>query len=115
MSDERPAGEPLPSTSADTGAEAASEAALPSLAALAVAADPTLAGVAAPTEPLPPLDVDVLGHGEAHAYDGHVALVLDPALLPDLDSTLDFLTSSADLFDVPALIIGGDSHDATPT
>jgi hypothetical protein len=115
MSDERPAGEPLASTSANTGAEAASEAVLPSLAALAVAADPTLAAVAALAEPLPPLDGDILGQGDAHAYDGHVALVLDPALLPDMDSTLDLLTSSPDLFDVPALNIGGDWHDATPT
>jgi hypothetical protein len=71
-------------------------------------------GVAALHEPLPPPAVDVVEHGEAHAYDGHVALVLDPALLPDMDSTLDFLTSSPDLFDVPALIIAGDSHDTTP-
>jgi hypothetical protein len=113
MSDEPPPGEPPPSTPADSGAEAAGEPALPSLAALAVAADPTLAGVAALAESLLTLDADVLGHGDALAYDGHVALVLDPALLPDMDSTLDLLTSSPDLFDVPALDIGGDWHDTT--
>jgi hypothetical protein len=115
MSDEHPAGEPPASTSANAGAEAASEVILPSLSALAVAADPALAGVVTLAESHVPLDADILGHGEAHAYDGHVALVLDPTLLPDMDSTLDLLTNSPDLFDVPALDIGGDWHDATPT
>ena len=55
-----------------------------------------------------------LAQGDAHTYDGHVALVLDPGLLPEIDSMLDLLTSSHDLFDVPAMDIGG-SDDVTST
>jgi hypothetical protein len=40
---------------------------------------------------------------DLEAYDGHVALALDPAASPDIDSTLDLLTTSPDLFDVPAM------------
>lgn len=43
------------------------------------------------------------GATDANGYDGHVALALDPGVLPDIDSTLDLLTSSHHLFDVPVL------------
>lgn len=49
------------------------------------------------------------------AYDGHVALALDPGVLPDIDTTLDMLTSSHDLFDVPPLDVSGVMDDASST
>lgn len=56
------------------------------------------------------LSADVI---DTSAYDGHVALALDTGVLPDLDSTLDLLTSSHHLFDVPALDVSGGSSDAS--
>ena len=54
-------------------------------------------------------------HGDyAQSYDAHVALTLDPGFLPDIDSTLDALTSSHDLFDVPVLDVAC-LDDALPT
>jgi hypothetical protein len=59
------------------------------------------------------------GHGlnsdatDANAYDGHVALALDTGVLPDIDSTLDLLTSSHHLFDVPALDVSSTPDDAS--
>jgi hypothetical protein len=53
--------------------------------------------------------------GEMHGYDGHVALALDAGVLPDIGSTLDLLTHSHDLFDVPALDLGAAFHDASGT
>jgi len=50
-----------------------------------------------------------------NAYDGHVALALDTGVLPDIDSTLDLLTSSHHLFDVPALDVSSSSDDASST
>jgi hypothetical protein len=50
---------------------------------------------------------------DAHAYDGHVALALDTGALPDIDSTLDLLTSSHHLFDVPALDVSSGPDDAS--
>lgn len=50
---------------------------------------------------------------DTSAYDGHVALALDTGVLPDLDSTLDLLTSSHHLFDVPALDVSAGSDDAS--
>ena len=61
------------------------------------------------------LDDGILGQADDHVYDGHVALVLDPESLPGMDSTLDLLTTSTDLFDVPAMDIGGEWNDATST
>lgn len=55
------------------------------------------------------------GAADAHAYDGHVALELDPGLLPDIDSALDLLTSSHQLFDVPALDVASVLDDSLPT
>ena len=52
-------------------------------------------------------------HGN-HSYDGHVALALDTGDLPDIDSTLDLLTSSHHLFDVPALDVSA-ADDASST
>lgn len=52
---------------------------------------------------------------DTSAYDGHVALALDTGVLPDLDSTLDMLTSSHHLFDVPALDVSAGSDDASST
>lgn len=50
------------------------------------------------------------GPGDSTAYDGNVGLVVD--LGPALDSTLDLITTSSSLFDVPALdIVVGDMLD----
>ena len=50
---------------------------------------------------------------DANAYDGHVALALDTGVLPDIDSTLDLLTSSHHLFDVPALDVSSSPDDTS--
>jgi hypothetical protein len=50
---------------------------------------------------------------ELNAYDGHVALALDTGVLPDIDSTLDLLTSSHHLFDVPALDVSSSPDDTS--
>jgi hypothetical protein len=50
---------------------------------------------------------------DANAYEGHVALALDTGVLPDIDSTLDLLTSSPDLFDVPALDLSSGQDGAS--
>lgn len=50
---------------------------------------------------------------DANAYDGHVALALDTGVLPDIDSTLDLLTSSHHLFDVPALDVSSTPEDTS--
>lgn len=50
---------------------------------------------------------------DAQAYDGHVALALDPGTLADIDLTLDLLTSSHQLFDVPVLDVSA-SDDVSP-
>lgn len=50
---------------------------------------------------------DAAGTPDLQAYDGHVALALDPGTLADIDLTLDLLTSSHQLFDVPVLDVGG--------
>ena len=50
---------------------------------------------------------------DANAYDGHVALALDTGVLPDINSTLDLLTSSHHLFDVPALDVSSTSDDTS--
>ncbi len=55
------------------------------------------------------------GVADGHSYDGHVALALDTGILPDIDSTLDLLTSSHHLFDVPALDVSTGSDDASST
>lgn len=49
-----------------------------------------------------------------HIYDGHVPLALDSDFLPAIDATLDLLTTSTDLFDVPVADFGssGGSADA---
>jgi hypothetical protein len=49
----------------------------------------------------------------AQGYDGHVALALDTGAMADIDQTLDLLTSSHQLFDVPALDVGA-FDDASP-
>ena len=54
-------------------------------------------------------------HAEAHAYDGHVALALDPAVPTDIDSTLDLLTTSHHLFDLPAMDIAVAMDDGMAT
>ena len=50
---------------------------------------------------------------DANAYDGHVALALDTGVLPDINSTLDLLTSSHHLFDVPALDVSSTPDDTS--
>jgi hypothetical protein len=52
---------------------------------------------------------------DAPVYDGHVALALDTDVLPDIDATLDMLTSSHQLFDVPALDVGNVVDDSLPS
>ena len=49
----------------------------------------------------------------AQGYEGHVALALDAGAMADIDQTLDLLTSSHQLFDVPALDVGT-FDDAAP-
>src|ERR1700704_1051299 len=101
MSAGEPAGALNASTLADLGAEAGGTEAM-SLDALPIAADPALAGFAATYQTSQAFDGGDLG-ADTHVYDGHVALVLDPGLLPAIDSMLDLLTSAHDLFDVPAV------------
>lgn len=50
---------------------------------------------------------------DAQGYDGHVALALDPGTLADIDLTLDLLTSSHQLFDVPVLDVSA-ADDVSP-
>src|SRR5262245_32455638 len=61
------------------------------------------------------LTADAGSIADAPAYDGHVALALDTDVLPDIDATLDMLTSSHQLFDVPALDVGNVVDDSLPT
>jgi hypothetical protein len=98
-----------PSTETDARPAAADDT-LP-LDGLGAAADPALAGRDASAQPQ--LDDSLLGQGSAGVYDSHVALVLDPSVLPDMDATLDLLTTSHDLFDVPAIDFGGTAGDAS--
>jgi hypothetical protein len=115
MSSELPAAEPSTTPPADA-APGSDGADLPSLAALAIAADPALPRPAAVGELLPPVDGDVgAALADANAYDGHVALALDLDQLPGMESMLDGLMSSPDLFDVPPVDIGGAWDDAAPT
>ena len=54
-------------------------------------------------------------HADLHdgsIYDGHVSLALDAEILPAIDATLDLLTTSTDLFDVPAFDFGQSTSDA---
>ena len=51
---------------------------------------------------------------DAHSYEGHVALALDPGVLADIDSALDLLTSTHQLFDVPVLDVASGLDDALP-
>ena len=115
MNADDPAGASHAGAPSDIGSEIADAADAVSLHALAVAADPTLAGVPGTYQTSQAYDGVGLAQGDAHPYDGHVALVLDPGLLPEIDSMLDLLTSAHDLFDVPAMDIGGASDDATST
>jgi hypothetical protein len=66
--------------------------------------------------PSPDLVADAVdGLSDAAAYDGHVALALDTDVLPDIEATLDLLTSSHQLFDVPALDVANVIDDSLPT
>ena len=105
---------------ADTGAPASADggsatvdADVVSLEALPAAADPALAALQGHGQTLPIYDLEAIGRGDLH-YDGHVALALDAADLPGMDTMLDLLTVSPNLFDVPALDIAGGSGDASP-
>jgi hypothetical protein len=49
---------------------------------------------------------------DAPIYDGHVSLALDAEILPAIDATLDLLTTSTDLFDVPTFDFGQSTGDA---
>jgi hypothetical protein len=49
---------------------------------------------------------------DSPTYDGHVSLALDAEILPAIDATLDLLTTSTDLFDVPAFDFGHSAGDA---
>ncbi|MFM9850900.1 MAG: hypothetical protein ACKVP3_27720 [Hyphomicrobiaceae bacterium] len=48
----------------------------------------------------------------APTYDGHVSLALDAEILPAIDATLDLLTTSTDLFDVPTFDFGHSAADS---
>jgi hypothetical protein len=50
---------------------------------------------------------------DSNAYEGHAALALDAVVLPAIDSALDLLTTSPDLFDIPALQLPSGGEDAT--
>jgi hypothetical protein len=115
MGIENPANESGTSPSTETDAPPAAAADALPLDGLAAAADPALAGLAASAQPqLTHDDSDsLLGQGSTSDYDSHVALVLDPSVLPDMDATLDLLTTSHDLFDVPAIDFGGTAGDAS--
>jgi hypothetical protein len=112
MSNELPAAETSASPPADGGSAADDVSGLPSLAALAIAADPALAPSAAGS--FPATELDIAAPADADSYDGHVALALDLAELPGMESVLDGLASSADLFDVPPIDIAGGWDDAGP-
>jgi hypothetical protein len=51
------------------------------------------------------------GAGDGQVYDGSVSLAVDAGISSGIDAALDFLTSSPDLFDVPAVDVasGGDT------
>lgn len=98
-------------TAVDTGSQSAGETDTMSFHALAIAADPALAGTAAQADAAG--DGNLAWQGDTGAYDGHVALALDPDPLPDIDSMLDLLTVSHDLFDVPAMDVGGALDDSS--
>ena len=51
------------------------------------------------------------GNHDEPAYDGRVSLALDAEILPAIDATLDLLTTSTDLFDVPAFDFGRSAGD----
>jgi hypothetical protein len=102
-----------PSTEGSSGAPAAADA-LP-LDTLAAAADPALVStifvgaVGDMTDAGAALDVDAMH------YDAHVALTLDTDALPAMDSLLDLLVTSHDLFDIPAIDAVSPLDDATST
>jgi hypothetical protein len=50
---------------------------------------------------------------DSNAYESHAALALDAVVLPAIDSALDLLTTSPDLFDIPALQLPSGGEDAT--
>jgi hypothetical protein len=50
---------------------------------------------------------------DSNVYEGHAALALDAVVLPAIDSALDLLTTSPDLFDIPALQLPAGGEDAT--
>lgn len=52
---------------------------------------------------------------DGNAYDGNAALALDAVVLPQIDSALDLLTSSPDLFDIPALHLPSGGEDTSTT
>jgi len=56
---------------------------------------------------------DDAGAPGSQAYEGHVALALDPGTMADIDLTLDLLTTSHQLFDVPVLDVNV-SDDVSP-
>ena len=62
-------------------------------------------------------DLDASAGAEAttHAYDGLVPLVLDAHELAGVDAAFDFLTTSPNLFDVPALDTSAAADDASST
>jgi hypothetical protein len=116
MSAGEPTEAPEAGTPAELGTETAGGAEAWSLA-LPIAADPVLAGLAATFHASHVSNGADLGQAEMHAYEGHVALELDTSLLPAIDGMLDLLTSSHDLFDVPAVDIASASasDDASST
>ena len=85
------------------------------LAALAVAADPALALTLGGGALVQAHDVGLATSADAMGYDGHVALALDADALPGINSLLDLLVTSHDLFDIPSIDSVQPFDDSTPT
>ena len=110
---------PAEATGANSIADGESQApvtgdALP-LAALAVAADPAMALTLGGGALNHADDAGPVSPADAIAYDGHVALALDADALPGINSMLDLLVTSHDLFDIPSIDSVQPFDDSTPT
>jgi hypothetical protein len=53
------------------------------------------------------MTIDASVDGNMLGYDGHVPLAVDTGMFSSIDATLDMLTASPDLFDIPAMDAGG--------
>ena len=111
MSDDSPGGEPGGRV-VRYGTGPAGGAELPSLALLAVAADPALAQQIGAGQP-DPYSTEVSSGRQTATSTTGTSHSFDPGFLSGMDSTLDLLTTSTDLFDVPAMDVDGTWNDGT--